>query len=253
MKMQALVVGVSVVTLAALGLGCGDSGTGGTGGTGASSSSASSMSTASTGTGTGTGTSSAGTGTSTSTSSTGSGMNFGDCATNADCPPNGTCVEVAPGGFRLCQFPVAEATMCDSPNDACCTSADCMMPDKCYAGPLMPSCQGIQPAPKNVCASDTCLSSVDCEGKAACMPQGTVGNAVAGCLPAACLHDTDCVAHAGGICATVKEPCCGTVAGLFCVYPTISCRTSNDCPGGYCGFDMNNEPVCMPGLPLCPA
>ena len=57
----------------------------------------------------------------------------------------------------MCKLPVPEATSCTDPQfDTCCTSADCMNGDKCYLGPLVPFCGGVQPIEANECGSDLC-------------------------------------------------------------------------------------------------
>ena len=198
-----------------------------------------------------TGTSS--TSTTSSQSSTSSGMtkNFGDCNTDADCTPNGHCIEVAPGGFRLCEFPVTEATMCSSAQDQCCTSATCMAGEKCYAGPLVPACSGVVMQQFNECAKDACATNADCPA-GACMKAGTIGNKIATCIPAACTKDTDCTAQANGHCATVEEPCCHTTTSLQCIYAG-NCRTTKDCGvGKYCAPAQMGAPTCEPGGPICP-
>ena len=194
------------------------------------------------------------TGGTTSQTSTSSGMtkNFGDCSSDVDCYPGGTCIEVAPGGFRLCEFPVPEATTCMSQLDQCCTSASCTMGEKCYLGPLVPVCSGVAMQPFNQCAKDQCTTNADCPN-GACMKAGTIGNKVATCVPAACTKDTDCTAMPNGKCATVKEPCCQTTTGLACIYAG-NCRTTKDCPGGqYCAPSQTGAPTCQPGGPICPA
>jgi hypothetical protein len=180
-------------------------------------------------------------------------MQSGDCLTNNDCMPNGKCVEVAPGGFRLCQFPVTEATMCMSPQDECCTSATCTMGAKCFAAPIVPICAGVVMQPRNQCASDECTTNGDCTNGGVCMPAGTFGNKVAACLAAKCTKDTDCTAKPGGKCGTVEDPCCHTTTGLYCIYAG-NCRKDSDCaPGNYCGPDASGQPVCQQGGPICPA
>lgn len=171
----------------------------------------------------------------------GSTVDLSECASDTDCP-GGTCVEVH-GGYRLCQVPVPEATMCGKNNlDECCTSADCAM-GACYLGPLVPFCGGIIPPAYNQCGSDQCASDADCAG-GACMPAGTVGNAIATCVPSAC--GPGCGAGEG--CALVRDPCCNGPAGFFCVDPASGCQSNSDCPGGYC-----ENGTCMAGGPICPA
>ncbi|MFO0611268.1 MAG: hypothetical protein U0414_01675 [Polyangiaceae bacterium] len=236
----------SLVSLAAL-AGCGnevDQLTGGSGGAGSSTTSTAS---------------STGTAQTSSTATGTPGKNSGDCDGDADCPPNGHCVELTPGGFRVCQYPTPEATSCDDPmNDTCCSTAECKNPgEKCLPGPILPSCGGPQILPHNECAADLCATDKDCDGPAVCAPADTVGSQIATCLYAPeCKHDTDCSAHPGGICATVQGSCCNAAVGLFCIYPGINCRSDADCESPttkmYCGFDENASPVCLPGSATCP-
>lgn len=234
--MRALLFSLSALTLLGLQSGCDNEVTKQTGGSGGGSSTSTTTST-----------------TTTSSTGTGTSMQSGDCDTDADCAPNGHCIELSPGGFRVCQFPVPEATTCSEPaNDECCDSTDCAAPSKCYLGPIVPSCGGPQILPHNQCATDLC-SAGSCPG-GLCAPAGTVNNAVMTCIASACSKDTDCTAHAGGICATYVDPCCNATTGLACIYPGINCRTSADCGNdSYCGIDASGAPVCMKGGPACPA
>lgn len=194
-----------------------------------------------------------------STTSNMPGPNSGDCDSDADCPPSGHCVQLTPGGFRVCQYPTPEATSCDDPmNDTCCSTSECTKPgEKCLPGPIFASCGGPQILPYNQCASDLCKVDADCEGPAVCAPADTVGAQVASCLWAPeCKHDFDCGAQAGGICATVRDSCCSGVVGLFCIYPGINCRSDDDCASPtekmHCGLDEKSSPVCLPGAAVCP-
>ena len=55
-----------------------------------------------------------------------SGMNSGDCKDDADCDGGGTCVELSPGGYRVCAREPAEFTACDQGVVySCCGNADC--------------------------------------------------------------------------------------------------------------------------------
>lgn len=183
--------------------------------------------------------------------STGPAKNSGDCDSDADCPPDGTCVELTPGGFRVCKFPVPVATACTDPmNDQCCDSTDCDPGETCFPGPLLPHCGGPQILPHNQCGEDQC-SSPFCD-VGLCAPGGTVNNKIAVCLTALCYLDTDCTAHAGGICATYTDSCCNAPTGLFCIYPGINCRSDADCPGGHCALNEGGSPTCMPGGAPCP-
>ncbi|MCC6521863.1 MAG: hypothetical protein IT373_04315 [Polyangiaceae bacterium] len=195
--------------------------------------------------------------TSTSTSSTGTGgtgtggsQSSGDCQSNADCP--GTeCLPVTPGGWKACTDVVVEATTCGMPMmDECCTTAECAA-GLCLTTPVVPYCGGIQPAEYNVCAGDECQSDASC-GFGICLPAPMLGRKVRACMYAQCRDDGDCAAEPGGRCAPVEEPCCGTVSGLYCVYPSDGCRTDADCPGGYCQ-PGNDRASCQVGSVICPA
>ncbi len=197
----------------------------------------------------------------------GGALNSGDCVNDADCG-GGKCVELTPGGYRVCQMPVQEATQCQSPGmpggDECCTSADCHQ-GKCFAFPVTPYCGGAMPMPHNVCATDGCTPGtgtpcpVGNETTGVCVPGGTWGYKVAGCLLANCVKDTDCTAEPGGRCAAIEDPCCSSPQGLFCTYPSDGCSKQSDCgPGQSCQvqFDpvrQQNVARCTPGIIGCPA
>jgi Cys-rich repeat protein len=107
--------------------------------------------------------------------------------------------------------------------------------------------------PFNQCAIDQCGQDADCLNGQICGLAGTLGRQIRACLPAGCKVDADCTAAPGGICAPVKEPCCGTSAGLACVYPAAGCRQNADCGDGqYCQPDGTTA-VCKAGAPICPA
>ena len=182
----------------------------------------------------------------------GAAPNSGDCRTSSDCP-GGTCVELAAGGFRICRLPPVEATACLSPGapDDCCKTSDCAT-GKCFETPIAPFCAGVQMQPHNVCASDACKTAKDCSAGELCAPAGVLGFKVARCMPASCVYDSDCTDSAGGRCAPVQNPCCGSTMGLLCVYPG-ACRSSADCASGsYCAQDGKRS-KCVPGAPACPA
>lgn len=175
--------------------------------------------------------------------------NSGDCDTDRDCA-GGRCVELSPGGYRVCAQPVTEATSCPGRGpDACCKTADCTT-GACYEWPLSPYCGGAFPVPHNVCAEEGCATLADCGAGAVCVPKGALGYKVRACLPARCLRDSDCTAAAGGTCAPIRKPCCSGTYGLYCVYPG-GCRSSADCAGGYC--DVTGDTTkCQTGVPPCP-
>src|SRR5689334_3660331 len=144
-----------ILAFLAVATGCSDSGTGGAGGN-------TSSSTSSVSSGSMTPTSSSAATTSTATSASSGGFVVaGSCETNSDCPPDGACVEFIPGGYRVCQYPVVEATMCNAMgSDECCTTADCTTPgDKCILSPFGASCGGAQMEPHNQCAHDLCTKN----------------------------------------------------------------------------------------------
>lgn len=219
-------------------------GTGGAGGTagtttgattvGSTNSSSSSTSSASTSTGTG---------------GTGPG---GECSTAADCPPDGQCVELIPGGYRVCQFPVVSATTCSHPGlDDCCSDADCTgAGERCLPGPPVPSCGGIVPAPHNYCAKDQCTTNAQCNADEICAPAGALHNLVRSCIHAACLTPF-CGLESLQPCAPIKSPCCQATQGLACAG---ACRTDADCPGGYCDLSTQDptHSACKQGSPICP-
>ncbi len=70
----------------------------------------------------------------------------------------------------------------------------------------------------------------------------------------ACTADDDCTAKPGGICAPVKNPCCPSWDGLFCVYPD-GCRTDGDCAeGSHCEVNWTEGTgECVSGPVACPA
>lgn len=245
-----------------------NSATGGSGGGGTTSSSASSGSSGTTttttstttGTGGGTTTSSSSSTTSSSTSASSSsgtggsgGSMNGDCHTDADCP-DGKCVEITPGGFHVCQTPPVKTTTCASDLDQCCADKPCPNNEPCYQGPLVPFCGGVQMEPHNQCATDQCAQDADCAPDQICGLAGTLGRLIRACVPAACKVDADCTALPGGLCAPVQSPCCGSVTGLYCVYPGAGgCRSDADCAAGkYCDVD-GKQATCHDGTPICPA
>src|SRR5260221_7638874 len=95
----------------------------------------------------------------------GTPMNSGDCDNTADCGGD-PCVELSPGGYRVCVAKVPETTTCSIPPGQCCKSADCgsdaRPPGKCVAGPVEPYCGWPAMIPTNQCASDACNSAADC-------------------------------------------------------------------------------------------
>jgi hypothetical protein len=204
--------------------------------------------------------------TSSSSSSSGGGMDggtfttsttqtlptkHGDCATDADCP-GGACVHITPGGFRVCQTPPEVAMDCVSGLDQCCPGTPCPDNAPCYAGPLVPYCGGIPPETENQCAVDQCTQDADCAPGQICGIAGALGRKVRACAAAGCKVDADCDASSGGVCAPIADPCCGTFAGLFCVYPGNGCRSNADCDGSSFCQISGSSATCQSGSPVCP-
>lgn len=197
--------------------------------------------------------------TSTTTSSTTTpSTQHGDCVADSDCP-GGACVEVTPGGFWVCAIPPIESTTCGSTLDQCCAGMPCPNDEVCVAGPLVPICVGVVMEPHNLCAVDQCSVDADCGPTQVCAPKGALGLQIRACVNAGCKVDADCGDKPGGICAPVQNSCCGSLAGLFCVYPENGCRTDADCPpdsthpSRYCATDDTTHTAsCKDGSPVCP-
>ncbi len=253
---------LTVLPCAGCGSSVGPTGTGGSGGAGAT--------TTTSGAGTGTGgvggsggssgsTASAGGAASSTTSASTSGSggapsDSGDCTTNAQCPGS-KCVEIFPGGFRVCADVLVEATTCSQPGfDQCCGSTmPCPGGQHCYESPLEPYCGGAQMLPHNQCAMDQCISDASCGAGSVCLVAAVLGRKERACFPAPCKYDDQCDDVAGGQCAPVADPCCGQATTLYCIYPG-DCRSNADCGNGYCGIDpAKKRAVCTAAPPICPA
>jgi hypothetical protein len=190
---------------------------------------------------------------------TGGSIPGGECKTSADCG-GGTCAPVTPGGYLVCLHLPPEVTSCVmpvSPSNQCCTSADCKQ-GKCYSTESLPYCGGPAMEIYNACMSDTCTTDADCVTNAGtlpeiCVPAGAFGYPVRTCFTAYCHTSADCTAHPGGVCAPVSAPCCGTPAGLGCVYPG-GCAKNADCgQGNSCQLDpKTGSGVCSSGPVGCP-
>lgn len=168
-----------------------------------------------------------------------------ECDSAADCP-GGACVEVNLG-YRICQYLPVEATACPGSGlDECCDSSACANGEKCFAAPLVPFCGGVQVEPHNECGADRCTTDDDCD-EGVCMPAGTVGNAVAMCVSAAC-GGLLCGQESLSSCALVREPCCNGPLGFMCIDQSTGCQNNAECDEGYC-----DAGVCVDGGPICPA
>jgi hypothetical protein len=232
------------------GAGGGTSSSGGTGATGGGSSS--SGTSASSGTGTSSNASSGSVG---SSGSGGAPMGHGDCQIDSDCAPGGQCVEVTPGGFRVCQYDPTPATMCMNPvQDQCCDDKPCPNGEPCYLGPLVPYCGGIVgPDNYNQCAVDQCASDGECPEGFICAIAGTIDRKIRACVYAPCKVDADCGDFPGGYCAPVVDSCCGAVGGLYCVYPNNGgCLKDGDCPVGQFCVLGEKTATCSPSPMPCP-
>jgi hypothetical protein len=177
----------------------------------------------------------------------------GDCNGPEDCGGN-PCVEITPGGWRSCTDTVLEATSCTTPQDECCTTADCAH-GLCLQAPLVPYCGGPQPLEYNACATDECQDDSPCSGPGydgVCLPAPMLGRKIRACMTVSCRVNADCTTEPGGICAPVDDPCCGQVSGLYCVYPSNGCRPNAVCRGGFCQRAAAGA-HCEPGGPICPA
>ena len=173
-----------------------------------------------------------------------------ECDTDADCQM-GDCLELTPGGVRVCETPVPEAQMCQNQMfDECCDSTECAS-GNCYDNPIVEQCTGVQRQPRNVCASDRCTSDADCHNDGICLPADVLDRPVRTCFPTACTDDTDCTAEPDGQCIVTYDSCCNAPQMLACAYPS-GCKTDGDCPNGHCRV-KNGKTECASGPPLCPA
>lgn len=178
-------------------------------------------------------------------------MNSGDCRLDgADCHNGARCVEVTPGGYRVCAVKFPEATSCAMPGQ-CCQTSDCQNGAICYPEPLAPVCGPVSVS-GNVCSSGTCTSDSTCGANSICAPAGTFDRKVRMCVPAGCLRDVDCKDAPGGICAPVSGGCCDLPIGLYCVYPGSGCRDNSDCSAGNCAVDPKGFSFCSASPLLCP-
>lgn len=190
----------------------------------------------------------------------------GRCANDSDCDPGGHCVELAPGGYRVCSYPPPAPEVCTndpSRQDECCETCDGGI---CT---LQTSCGGAFILPRNVCAVSQCTTNADCGASAICLPSGFGSANVRTCLKVTdCVRHSDCVAAPDGVCALIgivgplsqcaPWPCPGGLstqfaAGLACIYGG-ECAGDEDCAkgGGHCE-KIGGRPVCRSGVRnLCP-
>ncbi len=163
----------------------------------------------------------------------GGGVTPGDCKTDANCN-GGQCLELTPGGYRVCASTPLEVTSCGSqdpqpfPNE-CCQSSECAE-GICVAGPGPTYCGGPAIEPYNYCAVDACQSSADCDAvpNGVCFPAGSYGFPAATCVAGGCQVDADCKEEADGRCLLHQDQCCGSPS-LVCVYAD-GCVKNADCP-----------------------
>lgn len=190
----------------------------------------------------------------------------GRCAKDADCEASGHCVELAPGGYRVCSYPPPAPEVCTndpSHQDECCVT--------CAGGTctLQTSCGGAFIMPRNVCAVSDCATNADCGAGAICLPTGVGSPYARTCMSAGeCVRHSDCTTAPDGVCAlvgivgplSVCSPwgCPGGAStqpanGLGCVYGG-ECAGDEDCAkgGGHCE-KIGGRPVCRSGARnLCP-
>lgn len=188
----------------------------------------------------------------------------GRCATDADCGVDGRCVELAPGGYRVCSHPPPppeECTDAGSLPDECCGT--------CSGGTctLVTSCGGAFINPHNECVAPACTTNADCGANGICLPSGVGSPYGRTCMTMnECIRHADCVAAPGGVCAllgmTGPRPKCGPwtcpggastelAYGLACIYGS-DCAGDQDCPNGHCETSGGHL-TCMPGLrAACP-
>lgn len=190
------------------------------------------------------------------------------CASDLDCP-GGTCVELTPGGFRVCSTEPPGPQLCTDAggsgpfSDECCTT--------CAQGvcSLVTSCGGAFMVPHNQCLEDACTKNSDCGPKGLCMPRGA-GGRMRYCLANnECLIDEDCNQGPNGACVltTTVGPAamcspwgCGSlpdgpyVGSLHCEY-NAECTRDVDCGNGHCdriGGRLRCEPTPRASCPPPP-
>lgn len=190
------------------------------------------------------------------------------CTTDGDCN-GGRCVELSPGGVRVCAMPPPGPQACVDAGTPYPVADQCCPGDgRCGAGrcELVTFCGGAYMNPHNECIVDQCATNADCGPQGICLPIGVGSTQRRTCLTGnACLKDADCTAAPGGSCvlpgsfgpASQCEPwdCPGSsrvIANpLTCVYGT-DCADDGECPGGHCER-IGSHTVCASGpRQVCP-
>jgi hypothetical protein len=189
---------------------------------------------------------SASSGTSASASSTSWGAPPGECISDAECF-EGTCVELLPGGYRVCRQMPAPINSCAPGEMGCCNSDVCLPGQRCF--PPVGSCGGLV-GPMNRCLGDGCQSDSDCDA-GVCAAAGELGLFVNTCIAAlGCRRDADCTAKPGGVCRPIEDACCSGVYALYCFYPGGTSKA--DCETRGCGDPATGVATCASMKPVCP-
>ena len=187
-------------------------------------------------------------------SDAGEPVQSGDCDSAGDCP-GADCVELTPGGYRVCSTPVMDATSCTGGGgitlDQCCDTGECAPGSRCVNSSGVPFCGGAFMEPRNLCYADQCGADSECGTGRLCLPAEVFGFPYRRCTSAGCRADADCSDSPGGQCVPVQNPCCGIPIGLGCAYPD-TCRDSSDCPSGWCDIGPDGNTFCQSRSMECP-
>jgi hypothetical protein len=185
--------------------------------------------------------------TASSSSTSGVVASSGECQADADCP-GGTCVELTPGGYRVCRVTPQPITSCAPGEMGCCNSNACPQGQRCF--PPVGYCGGLV-GPMNRCLGDGCQADGDCDA-GVCAPAGDIGLFVNTCVATTgCRQNQDCVTKPGGVCRPIEDACCNDVFALFCWYPG-DCTRKADCGGNACGDPTTGRATCATTKPMCP-